>query len=232
MLAHVIQNGFPKSHNDLPPIVGVFWPMREELYCLERVTVKGNKILIPRQLWAEVLELLHAAHQGVNAMLANPRQRLFWLGLATSIRQTRSQCRIRNRIALSQGTLDVSSRSGIPVSISCCGLRGHTEQELHGFADRYTGWVEVAWMSSGNAKNVCDTMRTWFCTYGAPKEISSDGGPPFESQEYNTFLKNWKRTSSTYYPQRNGRAELAVKTAKRILFGNRDNCERLICTQQ
>ena len=43
------------------------------------------------------------------------------------------------------------------------------------YADRYTGWAEVALMSSGKGKNVCDTMRTWFCTYGAPEEICSDG---------------------------------------------------------
>ena len=72
------------------------------------------------------------------------------------------------------------------------------------YTDRYTGWVEVALMPSGKAKTVYDTMRTWFCTYGAPEELSSDGGPPFESQEYNSFLKNWgirKRTSSANYPQ-------------------------------
>ena len=88
------------------------------------------------------------------------------------------------------------------------------------------GWVEVALMSSGKAKNICDTMRIWFCTYGTPKEISSNGGPLFEAQEYNTFLKNWgiwKCTSSAYYPQSNGCAELAVKTAKQILFNNTDN---------
>ena len=93
-IAHVIQNGFPKLCNDLPPIVQVFGPMREELYCLEGVTVKANKILIRRQLRAEVLESLHAAHRGVNGILANARQRLFWLGLDASIRQTRFQCHI------------------------------------------------------------------------------------------------------------------------------------------
>ena len=98
------------------------------------------------------------------------------------------------------------------------------------YADRYKGWVEVVFMSLEKAENMCDTMRTWFCTYGAPKEISSDGEPPFESQEYDTFLKNWgiwKCTSSAYYLQSNGHAELAVKTVKWILFNNIDNCERL-----
>ena len=76
--------------------------MREEMYCLEGVIIKGNKILIPRQLRAEVLESLHSAHQGVNDMLANTRQRMFWPGLGASVRQTRAQCRTCNRIASSQ----------------------------------------------------------------------------------------------------------------------------------
>ena len=93
-IAHVIQNSFLNSCNDIPPIVWIFWPMYEELYCLEVVTVKANKILIPQQL--------HATHQGVNGMLANTRQQLFWLGLNASIRQTRSQCCIYKTTALSQ----------------------------------------------------------------------------------------------------------------------------------
>ena len=56
-------------------------------------------------------------------------------------------------------------------------------------------------------------------------EIASDGGPPFNSAGYNIFLKTWKirkRLSSAYYPQSNGRAEVAVKSMKRILLGNVD----------
>lgn len=72
-------------------------------------------------------------------------------------------------------------------------------------------------MSPGKARTAYNTLQNWFCTYGAAEEISSDGGPPFESQEYNTFFNNWeikKHTSSVYYIQRNSRAEMAVKTAK------------------
>ena len=231
-LANLIQNGFPKSRNDLPSIARVFWPMCEDIYCLEGVIVNGNKILIPRQLRAEVLESLHSAHQGVNGMLANARQRLFWPGLGASIRQTRSQCRTCNMIAPSQPREPLMSPADpeFPfqqVVVDFVDIQG---KNYLVYADRYTGWVEVALMPSGKAKTVCDTMRTWFCIYGAPEEISSDGGPPFESQEYDSFLKNWgirKRTSSAYYPQSNGRAELAVKTAKRILADNTDSCGRL-----
>ena len=82
------------------------------------------------------------------------------------------------------------------------------------YADQYKGWVEVALMSSRKVKNRCDTMGTCFCIYGEPEEIYSDGGPSFESQEYNTFMKNWgiqKRTSSAYYPQSNGRQSYPLK---------------------
>ena len=231
-LADLVQNGFPRSRNDLPPIARVFWSMREEIYCLEGVIIKDNKILIPRQLRAEVLESLHSAHQGVNGMLANARQRLFWPGLGTCVRQTRAQCRTCNTIALSQPREPLMSPADteFPFQQTVVDFVDINGKNYLGYADRYTGWVEVALMPSGKAKTVCDTLRTWFYTYGAPEELYADGGPPFESQGYDSFLKNWgvrKRTSSAYYPQSNGRAELAVKTAKHILASNTDNCGRL-----
>ena len=67
------------------------------------------------------------------------------------------------------------------------------------YADHDTGCVEVALMPPGKAKTVCDTMKTWFCTYGTSEVLSSDGGPSFNSNKYYSFLKNLgirKRTSS------------------------------------
>ena len=50
-------------------------------------------------------------------------------------------------------------------------------------------------------------------------------GPPYNSGEYDKFLRNWgikKGLSSAHYPQSNGRAEVAVKSMKRILEENVD----------
>lgn len=231
-LAEFIQNGFPKSQHELPETIRRFWHMKEELYCLEGVTIMENKILIPRKLRAEVLESLHSAHQGVNGMLANARQRLFWPGLDASIRQTRAQCKVCNVIAPSQPKepLMLPSNPEFPFQKTVTDFFDLRGKNYLVYADRYTGWVEVTLMSSGNAKATCDALRNWFCTYGVPEELSTDGGPPFDSSEFNRFLDNWgirKRTSSAYYPQSNGRAELAVKTAKRILVDSTDSCGRL-----
>ena len=54
-------------------------------------------------------------------------------------------------------------------------------------------------------------------TFGAPTEISSDGGTEFTAGETKTFLLKWgvpHRQSSSYLPSSNGRAELAVKSTK------------------
>ena len=61
-----------------------------------------------------------------------------------------------------------------------------------------------------------------FHAYGVPEEVSSDGGPQFTVATFQNFLKNWgvKHQSSAFYTQSNGRAELAVKTSKRILENN------------
>ena len=37
-------------------------------------------------------------------------------------------------------------------------------------------------LSSGKAAAVCKALRNWFCTYGVPEGILSDGEPPFDSQ--------------------------------------------------
>ena len=87
--------------------------------------------------------------------------------------------------------------------------------------------------SGGSWRYVRQSFLKWFTTYGVPEEIATDGGPPFNSHAYVLFRKAWdirKRLSSAYYPQSNGRAEAAVKSAKRILLGNINSATGMLDT--
>ncbi len=91
------------------------------------------------------------------------------------------------------------------------------------YADRYTGWVSICKCREANAETLKRELRTVFGIYGAPEELATDGGQPLASYNIQRFLCDWGvrwRQSSAYYAQSNGRAELAVKTAKRILHEN------------
>ena len=62
-----------------------------------------------------------------------------------------------------------------------------------------------------------------FATYGIPDEIASDGGPEFTAGTTSTYLQNWgfsNHLSSVAFPHSNCRAEVAVKTAKRLMTLN------------
>ena len=158
-------------------------------------------------------------------MLTHARERFFWPGLDADIRQTRAQCHQCDTNAPSQPAepLIISPEPEIPFQqtvTDLCDLEGH---KFLIYADRYSGWVEGVKLSRGTFNAIRPHLLRWFTTFGVPEELATDGGPPFNSMEYDAFLITWdvkKCTSSAHYPQSNGRAEAAVKTAKRILLGN------------
>lgn len=224
-LTNIIRQGFPPTRNELPDTVKVYWPMRDSLYVVGGVPFKDHKMLIPKVLRSRLLEYLHEGHQGINAMRDNAKQRFFWPGLGSQLSQVKDQCRRCIEIAPSLGKEPLADppQPEFPfeqVVVDFFSLQGY---DFIIYADRYTGWVEVARMDNKTAKSSCNVFRNWFVSYGVPEELASDGGPPFDSFELRTFLESWgvrQRLSSAYYPQSNGRAELAVKSTKRLLSTN------------
>ena len=224
-LVQLITNGFTDTKDELPEHMRKYWDMRNELYLIENVPFKLKKMLIPQNLRQIVLEGLHVGHQGTTSMLANARARFFWPGLDTAVRQWRNQCRQCNEQAPSQAEepVIVSRPPEYPFEQAVMDLFHIEGHNFVAYADRFSGWLEVERLQSGDFKNVRRSLLRWFRTYGVPEEIATDGGPPFKSHDYRKFLQTWgveKRLSSAYYPCSNGRAEVAVKSAKRILLGN------------
>jgi len=224
-LLHVIEQGFPDRITSLQSMLHPYWKLRHELYCTNGVILYDGRVVIPTPLRKEVLECLHSAHQGVVGMKARARCSVFWPGLSNAITNRRDQCKTCNTIAPSQPRepLHPSPSPLFPFQLAVADyfcLNGHT---YLAYADRYTGWVSICRFREATAETLKQELRTMFGIYGAPEELATDGGQPFASHNIQRFLRDWGvrwRQSSSYYPQSNGRAELAVKTAKRILQEN------------
>ena len=88
--------------------------------------------------------------------------------------------------------------------------------------DRYSGWPIVQQSRDGSS-GLVKCLREIFVTYGIADELSSDGVREFTAEETQPLLSNWgvhHRLSSVALAHSNDRAELGVKTCKRVLMDN------------
>ena len=77
--------------------------------------------------------------------------------------------------------------------------------------------------SCSGASGLIACLRKLFQTFGVPEELSSDGGLEFTADSTQKFLRTWNvvhRVSSAYHPKSNGKAEVAVKSVKRLMRAN------------
>jgi hypothetical protein len=203
-----------------------FYKHRNNLSVISGVLMYNRRVVIPRVLRAEVLECLHAASQGVQGMKARAQDTVFWPGISGAIVDKRNRCRTCDTIAPSQAaeppvTAPPPSYPFEQVVVDYFALDGHTYLAM---ADRYSGWLSVSYNKGlATCKELISDMRTWFMTFGAPAQLASDGGPSLTAHQFQLFLRNWgvhHRLSSVGFPHSNCRAELAVKSAKRLIREN------------
>ena len=73
-------------------------------------------------------------------------------------------------------------------------------------------------------------MREYFAMHGIPEEISPDGGSTYMAYETQKFLSDYgvrHRVLSVAYPHSNQRAELAVRSMKRLCRENTNSGDSL-----
>ena len=188
-----------------------------------------DRVVVPVKLRARVIENLHSTHQGTSGMFSRAQTVVFWPGISNDIDEARAKCRTCHRNAPSQAKLP-PMEPRIPKSpfemiyADYCKLQGKNYLII---GDRLSGWTEVFRIKVGSptagSKGLCEALRHVFVTFGVPDDLSSDGGPEFSAMETKDFLNRWgvKHTlSSAYFPQSNGRAEVAVRITKRLLEDN------------
>ena len=223
VLLTTVQQGFPLAKSITPEPVRKYWPVHDQLSVDDGLVVCGSRIVIPQKLRRTVLEALHASHLGKEKTKARARHIVFWPGIDRDVENITRSCPLCQRELPAQQKETMLRRKPAtrPFEQLHMDFADHAGRKYLVAVDGFSGWLFVADLGpNAPAAKLISAVREIFCRVGVPDIIWSDGGPQFTSNAFQTFLRNWQVTherSSPEYPQSNGKAESAVKAAKKLL---------------
>ena len=185
-------------------------------------------VIIPSSLQGAVLKILHSVHQGVSSMCPRAQSLLYWPGIIKDINKERAEWSIccKNAPSHLMQHHNIPDIPSTPFEYVFADFFDLLNRHYLIAGDRLSGWVEVFSSSSGASKSGAaggDHSFTFvLCHFWCTRAIVQWWeGPEFTAPSTQEFFKCWgihHRLSSAHFPQSNGRAEVAVKKAKRILF--------------
>nr|XP_039254270.1 uncharacterized protein K02A2.6-like [Styela clava] len=221
----LVLKGWPNKikNDELQP----YFNRRHELSVHEGCLLWGNRVVIPPKLRSRILEELHESHPGIVKMKALARSYVRWPQLTNSIENRVKEC------ASCQETRKMPANA----ELHMWEFPSNAWERIHvDFAgpfmdmmflvviDAYSKWAEVIPMRSITSQRTIEELRHIFARYGICKQLVSDNGPTFTSEEFANFMKNngiRHSRSAPFHPSSNGMAERFVGIFKSSLLRGR-----------
>jgi len=221
-LKQVILQGWPEESTYLSPMVKPYFAVKDELAIHDGIVFRGERVVVPVSQRRTLKEKLHSSHLGIDGCLRRARESLFWPNMAQEVKDYISTCDVcrKYEMANMKETLishEVPDRPWSKIGTDLFTLHG---RDYLVTVDYFSNFWELDYMPTTEAKAVINKLKNHFARYGLPDTIVSDNGPQFACSEFGAFCKSWDIihvTSSPYNSKANGKAESAVKTAKRLL---------------
>ncbi|KAJ1519047.1 hypothetical protein ONE63_011290 [Megalurothrips usitatus] len=199
---------------------------RANLAAVDGILVRGDRLVIPESLRADMLGRLHAGHLGETKCLGRARASVWWPGVSEDVRRTCADCEIcaqhRPQPVEPLMPSPVPERPWQRVAADLC-QRGADHYLV--VVDYYSRYPEVAKIGSLTSQGTIRKLKDIFARHGVPEEVRTDNGPQFDCAEFRAFAAEQGfrlTTMSPGFSQSNGAAEAAVKAMKAIIKKDSD----------
>ena len=215
-----VQHGNWPEHNKVSKELKPYYNLRNSISSDSGCILIGNRVIIPDKYREYAMKLLHESHLGMTKMKATARCYVWWPGINQEIESKVNNCDdcLMNRDKPAEAPLHPwkwASSKWERIHVDFAEEEG---KDYLVIVDTYSKWPEVFPMKKTDCKSVCSVLRYLFSVHGFPKQVVSDGGPPFNSKEYKEFLSDngiEKPSVPPYHPSSNGQVERYVKIFKR-----------------
>lgn len=221
LLRRQISIGWPDSAADIPRELREFTTFADELAECDGLVFKGQRVVVPQEARADILQRIHSSHVGINGCIRRAQESVFYPGLTADIKKMVAACAICEAFQMSVQKEPLMShvapaRPWEKVGVDIFTFRN---KDYLITADYLSSFFEIDRLPSKRAADVIYCLKSHFARHGLPLEVCSDNNP-FNSADFRSFAQKYDfkhTTSSPHYPKSNGKIENAVKTAKRLM---------------
>ena len=202
-----------------------FYQHRRSLVAVGPVVLLHDRPVIPRSLQQAVLAHLHAGHQGANSMFERASTSLFWPNYRADIINYRAACAVCSRYQPSNPAMPaiIPESPAYPFQSICADFFTLNSFNYLIIIDRYSNWLSVFRLDRDTSEEFLKILREYIAIFGIPTIFTSDGAKVFTSKAVEEFCDRYgivHRVTTAYNARSNKRAEVGVKSAKRMLRDN------------
>ena len=181
----------------------------------------GNRIIVPKETWPEMLQYIHQGHQGKERCLLRARNTVFWPKMTYDVQELIERCIICQEHGKSQpiiGTTQVLPP--FPWHTLVTDMFYWKRMDFLIVADIFSKYFLVRKLANSTFAAVCAELSMIVTELGLLHIIRSDNGPYYNSKEFQQFLQQYNithHTSSPNHPRSNRFAERMVRVTKKLM---------------
>ena len=177
-LSRYINTGFPCDKKNLPTDLQEFWNHREALSIEPGLITCGNRIIVPKEMRAKMLQYIHKGHQGKERYLLRARNTVFWPKITYDVQELIERCIICQEHGKSQSIIGTTQElPPFPWHTLATDIFYWKRMDFLIVTDVFSKYFLVRKLANSTSAAVCAEIATIVTELGLPHIIRSDNGP-------------------------------------------------------